>query len=327
MTAFGMNASLGGKRPFPGGCSWNTDISAASVDTNSTTILDGIAGWYAVGAGLVNDFGPGTFHGAPIGIPYVVAERTTSPVPVVLGTYAGQSDVAPYRIPPHAAVEFWNSIDPATGTLDYTDGHLIVVLKDASKATGLGEIVELFRAAPDRPAAPAAQHAPQAWTAEQGSRWDTNANPDTYRPDGWTSADAAGLPVFPGLVRYDEIASGVIPHALRFTIPQTYDGYVAPARHHTFQGNNDATALGRTLPMGARLRLKASVNITGYSAANQVILQALKTYGMILADNGRTWAISGAPDPRWDNTDLIGLSAIKPQTDMEVLTMGAVTTG
>jgi hypothetical protein len=157
-----------------------------------------------------------------------------------------------------------------------------------------------------------------SWTADSTAVWDLKAN--TLRPFGWTSADAAGLPIFPGLARYDEVAAGAIPHALRFTVPTSRKAYVLPATHWA-SSNTSANAP----PMGLRVRLKASVDISAYPTQAKVVLAALKRYGMILADNGSAWFISGAPDDRWDNTQLATLSRIKG-SDLEVVQMGTVYT-
>jgi hypothetical protein len=157
-----------------------------------------------------------------------------------------------------------------------------------------------------------------SWTADSASVWDLKSN--ALRPYGWTSADAAGLPIFPGLARYDEVAAGAFTHALRFTVPTSRKAYVLPATHQA--GSSSSTSAP---PMGLRVRLKASVDISAYPLQARVVLTALKRYGLILADNGSTWFISGAPDDRWDNTQLATLSGIKG-ADLEVVQMGTVYT-
>jgi hypothetical protein len=156
-----------------------------------------------------------------------------------------------------------------------------------------------------------AQRGGDGWTAGSGATWDLRSN--ALRPETWTSADAAGLPIYPGLVRFDEVAAGAIRHAIRFTAPSTCDGYIDPARHEAGSGS-----CATKPPMGLRLRLRASVNIAGYGTQARVILQALKTYGMILADNGSPLYITGAPDRRWDDEVLHALGAVKG-TDFEVV--------
>ena len=183
------------------------------------------------------------------------------------------------------------------------DRHVIVIDRDNWK------LYELYRAFPDG----------AGWNAESGAVFDLNSN--ALRPAGWTSADAAGLPIFPGLVRYDEVfGRREITHALRFTASRTRRAYVAPARH--FASSNTDSNLP---PMGMRVRLKASVDIAGYSPAMQVILRALKKYGMILADNGSNWYVSGAPDARWNDSELNTLKSLKG-SDFEVLKMGTIVT-
>jgi hypothetical protein len=228
--------------------------------------------------GVHPDFGT-VWDGAPNGIPFVVVPGTQPRVPVSF-TYADESDPGPYPIPTTAPIE--------GGPNGSGDRHVLVV--DRTACT----LYELFSAYP---------RADGSWTAGSGAVYPLNSN--ALRPTGWTSADAAGLPILPGLVRYDEVAAGRIAHALRFTAAVTQRAYVWPARH--FASSNTSTAVP---PMGTRVRLKASVNISSFSPANQVILQALKTYGMFLADNGSNWFVSGAPDSRWNDSDLSSLRQI-----------------
>jgi hypothetical protein len=200
--------------------------------------------------------------------------------------YADESDKGPYPIPAHPLIE---GGPDATG-----DRHVLLVDRDACR---LYELYDLERTG-------------TGWHGGSGAFWSLRSN--ALRPDGWTSADAAGLPILPGLVRYDEVAAGLITHALRFTAPRTAQAHIYPARH-------DA---GRTVPglppMGLRVRLKASVDIRGFSPQARVILQALKIYGIILADNGSPWYITGAPDPRWNDDDLHQLKRITG-ADLEVV--------
>jgi hypothetical protein len=207
------------------------------------------------------------FGTPPNGIPFVTVSGTQTKYPATF-TYQSESDPGPYAVPLNAPIE------PG-------DGHAIAV--DTSNCI----LYELFGAVPQA----------ASWKAGSGAIY--NLRSDALRPATWTSADAAGLPIFPGLVRYDEILSGHINHAIRFTVPHTQNTYVWPARHEasSLTGNQYP-------PMGARFRLKASVDISKFSAIDQVILKALQTYGMIIADNGASWFISGAPDSRWDNDDL-----------------------
>ena len=215
------------------------------------------------------DFGSGTWEGFPIGIPYVTVPGSQAKVDVTFG-YAEESDPGPYPIPPPPPIEG----DPEGNG----DRHILIIDQDNCL------LYELYAAHLD----------PDGWQAGSGAIFDLQSY--DLRPDGWTSADAAGLPIFPGLVRYDEVAAGQIQHALRFTLEETRSEHIWPARH-------DASHLSREQypPMGQRFRLKADFDISGFSPAVQVILQAMKTYGLILADNGSDWFISGAPDERWNN--------------------------
>ena len=206
------------------------------------------------------------WDGGPIGIPYTTVPGTQPKVPVSFD-YADESDPGPYPIPPDAPIEGGPS---STG-----DRHVLVVDRDACR------LWELYSAYP--------QNGGSSWTAGSGATWDLNSN--AMRPLGWTSGDAAGLPILPGLVRYDEVAAGEIDHVIRFTAPKTANAYVWPASHKAGSGGSSDP------PMGAWFRLKASYDISGFSAPNQVILRALKKHGMVLADNGSPFYMSGAPDP------------------------------
>lgn len=253
---------------------WNTRIDQLPVSPNSATWVNTIG----PSAPLHPDFGSGLYNGEPIGIPYVTVPGTQTKYPATF-TYQSESDAGPYAIPLNAPIEGGSS---STG-----DRHVISVDTDNCI---LYEIYDGF---------------PQAASWQGGSGAIFNLLSDALRPASWTSADAAGLPIFPGLVKYDEIASGAILHAIRFTVPQTQNAYVWPARH-------EASSLTGTQypPMGARFRLKASFDISKFSPTNQIILTALQRYGMMLADNGSAWYISGAPDSRWNNDDLHVLTTI-----------------
>jgi hypothetical protein len=286
----GAGASLRGKRVFPGDNPWNEDISGLPVDPNSANLIASIG----LGTGLHPDFGT-VWAGAPNGIPYVVVSGAQQKVPISFTAYGSESDPGPYPVPPDAPVE-----GGANGT---GDRHVIVIDRDNWK------LYELYSASPVSGGA--------SWRAAGGAVFDLNSN--ALRPAGWTSADAAGLPIFPGLVRYDEVfEQQEIKHALRFTAQSTRRAYVYPARH--FASSNTSANLP---PMGMRVRLKASFNISGFSPAMQVILKALKKYGMMLADNGSNWYISGAPDPRWNDEELNTLKGIKG-SDFEVVQMGTI---
>ena len=262
------------------------------VDANSSNLIAGIG----LTTGLHPDFGT-VYNGAPNGIPYVIVSGTQALAPINFKAYWDESDAGSYPIPANAPIEGGPS---STG-----DRHVLVVNRDNWK------LYELGRAFP--------ANAGATWNADCGAIFDLNSN--ALRPAGWTSADAAGLPIFPGLVRYDEVfEQGLIAHALRFTVHNTRRGYVYPARH--FASSNTSVNLP---PMGMRVRLKASFDVSGFSPAMQVILRAMKKYGLILADNGSNWYISGAPDSRWNDSELASLSRVKG-SDFEVVQMGPIVT-
>ena len=281
----GPGASLHGRPVFPASDPWNQEVSRWSVDPVSTPFIASIG----FDKPLHPDFGA-PLAGQPIGIPYVVIDADgVTPVPVVF-RYREESDPGPYPLPPDAPIEG----GPQAGG----DRHVLVVDRRRWR------LYELWDAHPEAGGT--------RWRAGSGAVFDLAA--DTVRPAGWTSADAAGLPVFPGLVRYDEMHDlGVIHHALRFTCARTRRAYVAPASH--FASASDDLRLP---PMGMRVRLKATFDVRPYPPAARVILTALKTYGMILADNGSDWFVSGAPDPRWDNEELGTLKRVKG-SDFEVV--------
>lgn len=287
----GPGADLKGSLLFPSDNPWNQDISALAVASNSDSIITFIGAT----AGLKGDFGAGLWNGGPIGIPYVVVAGAQAMVPILYTAYGAESDPGSMPIPANAPIEGGLT---ATG-----DRHVLVLDRDNCLLYELGNAV---------------LQSGGSWQASGGTVWDLRSN--ALRPWGWTSADAAGLPIFPGLVRYDEVASGVIRHALRFTVPTSRKAYVAPASHWASN-----TTSASAPPMGMRVRLKASVSITGFTPRMQVILQALKTYGMILADNGSAWYLSGAPDERWDNGSIQTLGNIKG-SDLEVVDTGTVYT-
>jgi hypothetical protein len=271
--AVGQGASLNGFRPFPSTNPWNQDISTSPIDANSASIIS----YIGATVGLHADFGSGTLSGSSIGIPYVVVDSTQPKVNVAVNIYAGESDVTPTPIPPNAPIEGF----PNPG-----DNHVLVLDKSGCW------LYEFYQGS----------FANGQWSASGSAIWDLqNYN---NRPYTWTSADAAGLPIFPGLIRYDEVAALSIKHAIRFTVPKTQSAFVNPATH--WAGTNSTSPI----PMGMRLRLKSSFDVSTFSAMNQVILNAMKTYGLILADNGSAMFISGAPDSRWDNNDLHQLGTV-----------------
>jgi hypothetical protein len=293
----GANASLGGARLFPDDNPWNADVSAQAVDPSSATIL----GRVGVSTPLHPDFGT-TWNGAPNGIPYVVVGPDQAPVPIKFTDYGDESDPGPYPVPANAPIE--------GGPNGTDDRHVLVVQCSGSTPNHLAELFEMYVAYPQSGG---------SWNAACGAKFDPNS--DALRPAGWTSADAAGLPIFPGLVRYDEVMEQhEIRHALRFTVSQTRRAYVAPARHFA-SSNTDATLP----PMGMRVRLKQSFDVSSFPASVQVILTALKRYGMFLADNGSSGFVSGAPDSRWSDSDLHTLGRVTIG-DFEVVKMGTITT-
>ncbi len=266
VSAPGEPPRLAGCDVFPADNIWNTPVGTLPLDPNSDAYVQTIG----ADVGLHPDFGSGTWAGGPIGIPYVDVPGDQARVAVSF-EYADESDPGPYPIPPDAPIEGGPDSDG--------DRHVLVLDRDACV------LYELFYAWPQGDG---------SWQAGSGAIFDLNSH--ALRPDGWTSADAAGLPILPGLVRYDEVASGEIRHAIRFTAPQTRRAYVWPARHYA------SSLTGPEYPpMGQRFRLRADFDISGFAPQVQVILQAFKTYGIILADNGSAWYISGVPDERWDN--------------------------
>jgi len=262
--------TLAGCPVFPADNPWNQRVDRLPVAPNSARIITRIG----LGARVHPDFGSGLYNGEPIGIPFAIVSRHTRRVPVSF-QYASESDRGPYPLPRGVPIE--------GGYGSSGDRHVIVV--DRSSCLDY----ELFAAYP--------HNGGTRWTAGSGAIFNLRSN--RLRPAGWTSADAAGLPILPGLARYAEVAAGAIDHALRFTAPCTAPRYVYPARHEA------STCSGQWLPpMGLRVRLKAGVNLAGLPYQARIVALALKRYGMILADNGSPWFISGAPDRRWSNDEL-----------------------
>jgi hypothetical protein len=263
-------AVVGGCPVFPSDNPWNRRVDRLPVHPNSDAIVRSIGPGDTVHA----DFGSGLWEGAPIGIPFVTVGGAQPEVPVSFD-YAEESDRGPYPVPPNAPIEGGSGGDG--------DRHVIVVDRSSCR------LFELFDARP--------QAGGKRWTAGSGAIWSLRSN--RLRPRGWTSADAAGLPILPGLARYDEVKRGRIDHALRFTVERTRKAFVWPARHFA----SDLT--DPSLPaMGQRLRLKRGYDISAFPRQARVILTALKRYGMMLADNGSNWYVSGAPDRRWSNDQL-----------------------
>lgn len=274
---------IGGCPVFPGDNVWNTRVDALPADPRSAEYVASIG----EGANLKGDFGSGQYEGAPVGIPYVVVPMNQPKVEIRYAPFEGEepapdeSDAGPYPIPRGAPIE--------GGPRSKDDRHVIVVQQ------GSCTLFELYKAVPNPDG---------SWNAASGARFDLEGH--ELRNDGWTSADAAGLPIFPGLVRHDEVAAGEIRHALRFTAPKTRKAYVWPSRHYASHSDDEALP-----PMGQRFRLKAGVDITQFSKKNQVILRALKAYGMFLADNGSPWFLSGAPHEAWNNDELNELRRLR----------------
>ncbi len=295
--SLGAGAALNGAIPFPADNPWNTDISGAEVDPASDRLIASIG----ADKGLYRDFGSGLWEGAPIGIPYQVVSGQQARVAIEYQAYGDESDPGPFPIPLDAPVE------GAPG--QNGDRHVLVIDRDNQRLYELGRAF----ARSDR------------WVADVGAMFhlDNNTVRPTAKP-GWTSADAAGLPIFPGLVRYDEASQGAggIRHALRFTAARTRRAFVPPATHYA-SSNTDPNLP----PMGMRVRLKAAYAIpTSFSPEAQAILAALKTYGMFLADNGSDWYLSGAPDARWNNDRLRAELASVKGRDLEVVKMVGLVT-
>ena len=264
--SLGREASLNGFVPFPAENLWNTDISNSPVDPDSSNYINFIG----PATTLHPDFGSGTWAGQSMGIPYQVEASTQAMVNVKLGLYGDESDPGPMPIPSSALIEGYPK--PGDG-----DRHVLVLER------GGCWLFELYNASLSDKG---------VWSANSTAIWDMTM--DEQRPYTWTSADAAGLPIFAGLARYDEVAAGAIHHALRFTVPTTQQAFVLPATHWASSNTNPNAP-----PMGLRLRLKASFDISSYPTEEQVILTCLKTYGLILADNGSSWFFQGTADRRW----------------------------
>jgi len=285
-TSTSTNSSTGLPQIFPSDNPWNTDISSYPVHANSANFVASVG----LTTGLHPDFGSDPNSG----IPYVVVDNTQPFVPIT-AQYASESDPGPYPVPANAPIE--------GGAQSTGDRHVLVV------DSGNSKLYEMWSSTPN----------PPGWNCGSAAIFDLTSN--NLRPMYWTSADAAGLPVFPGLVRYDEVVTqGAINHALRFTIQNSQHGFVSPARHWASTSTDPNVP-----PMGLRFRLKASVSVAGLPPEVQVILTCLKKYGMMVADNGSNWFISGAPDPRWNDSNLHMINQITG-ADFEVVDTGPITT-
>jgi hypothetical protein len=284
-----LDVPPGGCAIFPATNPWNTDISGYPLHANSANFIKSIGAT----TGLHPDFGT-DYEGAPNGIPFVEVPGSQAKVPITFTEDPTESDAGPYPIPLDAPIEGGPSSDG--------DRHVIAVDRTSCK------LYELANAYPDG----------NGWKASWGAIFNLKTN--DLRPIGRTSADAAGLPIFPGLVRYEEVKAGAINHAIRFTVDTSQKAYVLPATHYA-SSSTDANLP----PMGLRLRLKASYNTSGFSKDVQVILTAFKKYGIIVADNGSSWYISGAPSSQWSDDDLATLSQVKG-SDFEVVDTGPIKT-
>jgi hypothetical protein len=299
--ALGAGAALNGSIAFPADNAWNTDISGAAVDPNSDNLIASIG----LGTGLHPDFGAGLLGGAPIGIPYIVVAGSQAKVSIAFTAYGSESDPGPYPVPNDAPVE-GGSAASNTG-----DRHVLVIDRDNNRLYELDD---------------SHLNDDGSWNAAGGAVFHLDS--DNVRPTaqpGWTSADAAGLPIFAGLARYEEAALGPggIRHALRFTVQVSRRAYVPPAMH--FASSNTSPDVP---PMGMRVRLKASYTIPStFSLATQALLTAMKSYGMIVADNGSNWFVSGAPDDRWDNNALVTELRQVPGQNFEVVRMDGLVPG
>jgi len=295
--SLGAGAALNGAIPFPADNPWNTDISGAEVDPASERLIASIG----ADKGLYRDFGAGLWEGAPIGIPYRVVAGPQARVAIEYQAYGAESDPGPFPIPLDAPVEGAPGLNG--------DRHVLVLDRDNQRLYELGRAF----ARGDR------------WQADVGAVFHLDSN--NVRPTakaGWTSADAAGLPLFPGLVRYDEavLGAGGIRHALRFTAARTRRAFVPPATHYASSSTDPNLP-----PMGMRVRLKAGYAVPAtFSPEAQAILAALKAYGMLLADNGSDWYLSGAPDERWNNDRLRAELASVKGRDLEVVKMVGLVT-
>jgi hypothetical protein len=263
---------------FPRSNPWNQRVDKLPLAANSATLIRSIG----LDTGVHADFGSGTWDGGPIGIPFDVVTRGT-PRAKVSFEYADESDKVGYPIPKRVHIEYGS------------DHHALLVDRDACRLYELGGL----------------QWAGGRWHAWAGAVWSLRSN--RLRPAGWTSADAAGLPIFPGLARWDEVRRGVIDHALRFTASRTRRAYVWPARHYASSSTDPSLP-----PMGLRVRLKASFDVRPFPRQARIVLVALKRYGMLLADNGSNWYISGAPSPGWSNDQLHTLGRVTG-SDFEVV--------
>jgi hypothetical protein len=279
--ASGANTILGGCPVFPSSNPWNENVSNLPVNPMSAEYIASIDSTKQF---LHPDFGSNPTYG----IPYTVVPASQKFVPITFNAYGDESNPGPYPIPLNAPVEAGS------------DHHVLVL------DSGNCMLYEMYEA----------QQEGAGWVCASGAVFNLSSN--ALRPNGWTSADAAGLPILPGLALYSEVAAGVINHALRFTVDETQEGFIHPATHYASNSTNPDLP-----PMGLRLRLEASFSLAGFTGEALVILKALKTYGMIVADNGSSWYISGATDPRWDDNNLDELKTV-PGSAFQVVETGPI---
>ena len=277
----GPRTILGGCQVFPSNNPWNQNIANAPVNPLSANYIAAID---ATKQFLHPDFGSNPTYG----IPYSVVPASQKFVPITFNAYGSESNPGPYPVPLNAPVE------------SGSDHHVLVL------DSGNCKLYEMYNA----------QQSGAGWVCASGAVFNLSSN--ALRPNGWTSADAAGLPILPGLALYSEVASGVINHALRFTVDATQNGFIHPATHYASSSSNPNLP-----PMGLRLRLNASFSLAGFTGESLVILRALKTYGMIVADNGSSWYISGSTDPRWDDNNLNELKSV-PGSAFQVVETGPI---
>ena len=286
----GVTPSAAGPREyscplFPQSNALNQDISHAPVDPRSAA--------YIASIGLTGHLHPDFGTNPSYGIPYAVVGPQQHEMPITFTAYNGESDPGPYPIPANARIE-----GPPAG--EEGDRHVLVLQRGSCK------LFELY----------AARRSRAGWEADSGAVFNLRSN--ALRPEGWTSADAAGLPIFPLLVRYPEVHAGQIDHALRVTVERTQRGYIHPATHFASSSSDPNLP-----PMGLRLRLKAGYSLVGFHGESLVVLRALKRYGLIVADNGSSWYITGAPDPRWNDEDLEQIKRV-PGSAFEAVQTGPI---
>jgi len=284
--ATAQSPTLAGCPVFPASNPWNQKVDKLPVAANSAQLIASMG----TAGGVHADFGNGLYNGSRIGIPYVVVHASTTPKSRVTFLYADESDKGPYPIPAGVPIEGYPQ------HADQGDRHVLIIDRDACRLYELSGMSK----------------ANGSWSGWSGAIWSLRSN--AVRPAGWTSADAAGLPILPGLARWNgDAATGVIRHALRFTAEHTRRAYIYPARHYASSSTDPSLP-----PMGLRVRLKVGVKIADLPPQARIVAQAMKTYGLILADNGSNWYVSGAPSPKWSNDQLHALGRLTG-ADFEVV--------